>query len=166
MIIKGRQFADEWIRDKYAAMFAAGGIARDRLTFMEFSATNSTHLEQYAAVDICLDTHPYSGTTTICEALWMGLPVVTLMGERAASRVGGSLLTEIGMPELVAENAEDFIAIAARLASDEARLNALRTGMRARLEKTPLRGEVSFARKMEAVYRDLWQRWCTTPPSP
>ena len=112
-------------------------------------------------MDICLDTFPYSGTTTICEALWMGVPVVTLMGQRSASRVGGSLLHEIGMPELIADNAGEFVAIASELARDIPRLGELRGGMRDRLEKTPLRDELGFAREIEATYRDLWRRWCS-----
>jgi predicted O-linked N-acetylglucosamine transferase (SPINDLY family) len=160
LTMKARQFADEAVRDKYAAMFGAAGIAPERLTFLEFSPTNSAHLSQYASIDICLDTHPYSGTTTICEALWMGVPVVTLMGERPASRVGGSLLSEIGMPELIAKTADEFVAIASKFAHDIPRLRELRASMRKRLEKTPLRDEQGFAREMESVYRDLWRRWC------
>ncbi len=160
MLLKCRQFADEPVRDKYTAMFGAAGIAPERLTFMEFSPTTSAHLAQYASMDICLDTFPYSGTTTICEALWMGAPVVTLMGERPASRVGGSLLHEIGMPDLIADNAGDFVAIASDLARDIARLSKLRTGMRDRLKRTPLRDERRFAGEIEATYRNLWHRWC------
>ena len=162
ILLKGRQFVDETIRDKYRAMFAAAGIAPERVAFLEFSPSNEAHLREYARVDIGLDTHPYSGTTTICEALWMGVPVVTLMGERAASRVGASILNQIGMPELVAANAEVLAAIAARLAGDVASLKTLRSGMRARLEQTSLRDERGFARKMEAAYRDLWRRWCAS----
>jgi len=125
------------------------------------SPTIAAHLAQYAAMDICLDTSPYSGTTTICEALWMGVPVVTIMGERSASRIGGSLLHEIAMPELIADDSEDFVAIASDLARDVPRLSKLRAGMRERLETTPLRDEAGFAREIEATYRDLWRCWCS-----
>jgi predicted O-linked N-acetylglucosamine transferase (SPINDLY family) len=161
MLLKCRQFADEPVRDRYRAMFGAAGIAPERLTFMEFSLTTSAHLSAYASMDICLDTFPYSGMTTICEALWMGVPVVTMMGQRSASRVGGSLLHEIGMTELIAGNAGDFVAIASELARDIPRLSTLRTGLRDRLAKTPLRDELGFAKAIEATYRDLWRRWCS-----
>ena len=116
-------------------------------------------------MDICLDTHPYSGTTTICEALWMGVPVITLKGERAASLVGASLLNQIGMPELIAKDRDEFVTIATELARDPARFRDLRSDMRQRLEKTPLRDELSFAREMEAVYREAWRRWCDKGPT-
>jgi protein O-GlcNAc transferase len=160
LVMKCRQLADDAVRDKYRAMFAIGGIARDRLVFLERSPTVAAHLQQYADMDICLDTFPYSGTTTLCEALWMGVPAVTMTGDRAAARVGASLLHEVGMPHLVARNQDEFVAIAARLAADVPRLAGLRKGMRAALERTPLRDEPGFARKMEALYRDLWRGWC------
>jgi len=164
MLIKCRQFADEPVRDKYTAIFGAAGISPERLTLMEFSATASAHLMQYAAMDICLDTYPYGGTTTICEALWMGVPVVTLMGERPASRIGGSLLHEVGMPEMIASNADEFVTIASELARDVGRLRKLRTGMRDHLDGTPLRDERGFAKEIERAYRDIWRHWCMGIP--
>lgn len=164
MLIKCRQFADETVRDKYTAMFGTAGVAAERLTLMGRSATTAAHLAQYASMDICLDTYPYNGTTTICEALWMGVPVVTWMGERAASRVGGSVLHQAGLSELIASNVEGYVGVATELARDVARLDALRRGMRDRLGKSALRDEHGFARAMETAYREVWRRWCSEAP--
>lgn len=160
MLIKAREFADEFTRDKYAAMFEVAGIARERVAFHERSPTTAEHLAQYAAMDICLDTFPYNGTTTICEALWMGVPVVTCMGGSCASRVGASVLTAAGLEDLIAKDADEFVAIAAELARDRERVRTLREGMRARLNASHLRDETGFARIVEGAYRDAWCRWC------
>ena len=138
-------------------------MARERLVLMGRSANVARHLALYRLMDICLDTFPYSGTTTICEALWMGVPVVSLVGDRPASRIGGSLLRQAGLGELVAENEDEFIAIAAKLASDMPALAQIRAGMRARLGKSSLRDDAGFARAMEKAYRTAWRNWCQAP---
>jgi predicted O-linked N-acetylglucosamine transferase (SPINDLY family) len=160
MLVKCRQFADESVRDKYLAMFRAAGIAPERLTFMGRSATTAEHLGLYRLMDICLDTFPYSGTTTICEALWMGVPVVTMIGDRPASRVGGSVLRQAGLGAFVADSADSFAAIASSLAGDKGKLAELRAGMRRRLDHSSLRDAEGFARAMEAAYRAGWRTWC------
>jgi predicted O-linked N-acetylglucosamine transferase (SPINDLY family) len=132
-------------------------------------ASIGAHLALYGRVDVALDPFPYNGTTTTCEALWMGVPVVALRGERHAGRVGASLLTAAGLPELIAETADDYVDRAAALAHDRARLAGLRAGMRTRLAASPLCDADGFARRMEAAYRVLWRRWCDgeapAPPS-
>ena len=120
----------------------------------------------YDRVDIALDTFPYHGTTTTCEALWMGVPVLTLAGQRHASRVGVSLLTNAGLPELIADSPDQYIEIAAALASDLPRLRSLRATLRPRLQQSPLMDAPRFARNVESVYRQLWQKWCTDAPTP
>jgi predicted O-linked N-acetylglucosamine transferase (SPINDLY family) len=90
----------------------------------------------------------------------MGVPVVSVMGQTAVGRAGLSLLTNLGMPELVANNAKHFVQIAAELAGDLERLSGLRSSLRERLERSPLMDETRFARNIEATYRQMWRRWC------
>ena len=118
------------------------------------------HLGLYCEVDIALDPDPYNGTTTSCEALWMGVPVVTLSGTRHASRVGASLLTRLDLTELIAADSETYIRTAIALGLDVDRLAQLRAGLRARMQASPLLDAPGFARAMEAAYRRLWQRYC------
>jgi protein O-GlcNAc transferase len=117
------------------------------------------HLRAYDLIDIALDPFPYNGTTTTCEALWMGVPVVTLAGVGHVARVGASILTYCGLSELVATSREDYIVKAAALAEDRIRLAGLRDGMRRRMETSPLMDYPRFARGVEAAYRDIWRTW-------
>ncbi len=111
-------------------------------------------------VDLCLDPFPCNGMTTTCHAFWMGLPVVSLVGPLPASRSGLTLLSTIGLPELVAHSAEEYIRIAAALAGDLPRLADLRATLRQRMQSSPLMDAPGFARKIEAAYRTMWKRWC------
>src|SRR6202030_3721984 len=126
---------------------------RDRITLSGWTAEPLDHLALYGQVDIGLDPFPYNGTTTTCQALWMGVPVVTLGGDRHAGRVGASLLTAVGLTELIAPDSEAYVATAASLSQDLDRLATLRAGLRQRLEASPLCDEAEFARAMEAAYR-------------
>jgi predicted O-linked N-acetylglucosamine transferase (SPINDLY family) len=110
-------------------------------------------------MDVALGPLPYNGTTT-CEALWMGVPVVALAGEVHAARMGVSLLTRAGLPELIAPAPEDYVGIAASLAGDKDRLTRLRAVMRDRLRGSTLLDGVGFARSFEAGVRDAWCTWC------
>jgi predicted O-linked N-acetylglucosamine transferase (SPINDLY family) len=139
------------------ASFAAAGVARERITLLPQAATLVAHLDLYRHVDIALDPIPYNGTTTTCEALWMGVPVVTLRGERHAGRVGASLLTAAGLPWLIAEDSDSYFATAADLARDGEGLAALRAGLRERIRQSSLCAADDFARAMEAAYRAAWQ---------
>jgi predicted O-linked N-acetylglucosamine transferase (SPINDLY family) len=111
-------------------------------------------------VDLCLDPFPCNGMTTTCHALWMGLPVVSLAGTLPASRSGLTLLSTIGLPELVAHNEDEYIRIATELARDFPRLARLRATLRERMQSSPLMDAPGFARKIEAAYRMMWRRWC------
>jgi predicted O-linked N-acetylglucosamine transferase (SPINDLY family) len=117
-------------------------------------------MDQYGQVDIALDPFPYNGTTTTCDALWMGVPVITLRGDRHAGRVGASLLSHVGLTALIAESLDDYVAKAAALAADLDRLTALRAALRQRLIASPIGDPQGFARTLEGAYRDLWHRWC------
>ena len=112
----------------------------------------------YGRVDIGLDPFPYNGTTTTCEALWMGVPVLTLTGNRHASRVGASLLHALDLHGLIAESQTEYVDKAAALAGDLTRLNDLRSGLRERMRRSPLCDAEGFAATIENVYERLWER--------
>ncbi len=137
-------------REQLQARFNACGIASERVVWMPFDSDPTVHLARYGGVDIALDTYPYHGTTTTCEALWMGVPVVSLLGETHASRVGASLLKSAGLSELAAGGTDDFVRRAVALASDPDRLQALRQNMRERLQT--LTDGAAFTRQLEQAY--------------
>jgi predicted O-linked N-acetylglucosamine transferase (SPINDLY family) len=161
MLIKSGGLDSQTARRWLIELFAASGIGEDRLELRGKVSSQAGHLQLYERMDIALDTFPYHGTTTTCEALWMGVPVITLAGRSHMSRVGVSLLTNIGLPELIAETPEDFAAIAAKLGDDRLRLSALRAGMRERMLASPLMDADRFARNVESAYREMWRRWCS-----
>lgn len=146
--------------------FARHGIDPGRLDLLGWIADPGGHLAAYNRIDIALDPHPYNGTITTCDTLWMGAPLVTLRGSRHAARVGASLLTAVGLPELVADTPDAYVAAAAGLAGDLTRLMRLRLGMRARVAASPLCDEGRFLRNLEAGYRMMWRRWCADGAGP
>jgi len=160
LVLKSLFLGDEGVRERTLARFAAHGIAAERLDPQGWIVERAGHLALYGAVDIALDTFPYNGTTTTCEALWMGVPVVTLAGDRHAARVGMSLLHTVGCEDLVAESLEGYVALATGLAGDPGRLAALREELRARMAASPLCDGDAFARVVEGAYRRMWERWC------
>lgn len=147
------------ISDEYRARFVRHGVAPERVDLRE-SVPFREYLALYGAADVVLDTFPYTGGTTTCQALWMGVPVVTLTGATATSRGGASLLHAVGLDELVAESADEYLDVAAALAQDRARLAALRAGMRERMTASPLMDAGRFTRNLEKAYRAMWQTWC------
>ena len=136
------------------------GIDTDRVVLLPPYPAIEDHLAAYHKLDIALDTLPYCGTTTTCEALWMGVPVVTLRGDRHASRVGASLLTSIGLAELIGETPEEYVRIAAGLAHDHDRLTRLRTSMRAKMSASPLLDATTSTRNVERALRQMWVTYC------
>jgi protein O-GlcNAc transferase len=141
-------------------LFAAVGIGEDRLDLRGWIATRDSHLELYGEIDIALDTYPYQGTTTTCEALWMGVPVVTLAGTSHRSRVGVSILSNLGLAELIAGDPEQYVRLAVDLANDLPRLTEIRAGLRERMLRSPLTDAPRFARNVELAYRQMWRSWC------
>ena len=137
----------------------AQGISADRVTFVPRQRRLS-YFESYHQIDIGLDTLPYNGQTTTLDAAWMGVPVVTLVGQTAVGRAGLSMLHNLGLPELSAETPQQFVEISARLAGELPRLGQLRAGLREMLRASPLMDAPRFARSMEAAYRSMWQQWC------
>ncbi len=159
LMMKAHALGAASARKRLLEQFAAAGIAAERLALLGPEDSAVSHLARYREVDIALDTYPYNGTTTTCEALWMGVPVVTLAGPTHVTRVGASLLRLVGLDELVAGAPEDYLARARALAGDCVRLRALRAGMRARLRASPLLDAARFARAVESAYRTAWNAW-------
>ncbi len=117
----------------------------------------------YREVDIALDSLPYNGATTTCESLWMGVPVVTLSGDRHAGRMGASILAAVGLEELVTTEVAAYVKTAVALAGDLARLEALRKGLRERMRGSMLADEAGFTRALEDCYIDIWQKKIAPP---
>jgi len=161
LLLKSRALADAATRERYFQQFTAHGIAPERLELIGWTASRQEHLALYSRIDLGLDTFPYNGTTTTCEALWMGVPVIALAGDRHAARVGVSLLTRLGLTELIAQTPQDYIEIARRLRQDPRKLSELRHGLRARIQASTLGDAPAFTRELENTYRGLWRRWCT-----
>jgi protein O-GlcNAc transferase len=139
--------------------FADAGIATDRLEFVGFRPVTE-YLRQYHRVDIALDPFPYGGGTTTCDSLWMGVPVVTLAGRTAVGRSGASLLSNLGVPELIAATPEQYLSIAVDMAGDLPALTRLRAALRPQMQASVVMDGAGFAADMEAAFRDMWGRWC------
>jgi len=160
LLLKAKPLVELPVQDRYRSIFARLGIGPERLDLRAATLSPVDHLALYGEIDIALDPEPYNGTTTSCEALWMGVPVITLAGTRHASRVGASLLTDLHLTELIAADADAYVGLAAALALDIDRLEELRAGMRARMRASSLMDAERFARSMEAAYRRIWRRHC------
>jgi predicted O-linked N-acetylglucosamine transferase (SPINDLY family)/glycosyltransferase involved in cell wall biosynthesis len=143
--LKARTLTDDGVRKELKAYFTDRGIEEERLDFFGHTKKIVEHLSHYHSVDIALDSFPYHGTTTTCEAMWMGCPVITRAGKTHVSRVGVSLLNNVGLTEFITDTRETYIAKAAELASDTERLIELRAGMRARLQSSPIMDASAFA---------------------
>lgn len=157
IVLKNMIFCEEATREHFMNLFRNEGVDPKRVDLLLHTATTYSHLEAYNTIDISLDTFPYNGTTTTCESLWMGVPVITLFGDRHASRVSGSILGRIGLDELVAVSEDDYVEKACSLAADVARLQLLRKGLRKRMKTSPLCNGKGFARRIEAAYRQMWE---------
>jgi predicted O-linked N-acetylglucosamine transferase (SPINDLY family) len=165
LILKSRSFIEESTRARIAGEFAAEGIDGARLELIGWLNKPGDHLRLYERIDLALDPFPYNGTTTTCEALWMGVPVLTLAGQRHAARVGASLLGGLGLDAYVAPSVDEYVARAVALARAPAPLNALRRELRERMAASALCDGPRFTRALEAIYRQIWQRWCASQRS-
>jgi protein O-GlcNAc transferase len=165
LIMKAHALGSEDARRALLGLFADRGIGAERVDLRGAEDSARGHLALYGAVDIALDTFPYNGTTTTCEALWMGVPVVSLSGKTHASRVGASILTRAGLPDLAASHPEEYVRKAVAFAADLPRLRDLRHAMRDRLRASPLLDAGGFARSLEASLRQMWRTWCAATPA-
>jgi predicted O-linked N-acetylglucosamine transferase (SPINDLY family) len=150
-------------RTALAARFAAGGVVESRLIMLPRDMSLEEHfLARYQAIDVALDSFPYNGTTTTCEALWMGVPVLTLQGRTHVARTTAGILRAIGLDELIATTPRQFVDIGVALCADGPRMRRLREGMRARMQASPLMDPVSLTREIERALRSAWVEWCST----
>jgi predicted O-linked N-acetylglucosamine transferase (SPINDLY family) len=152
--------ARDWVLDH----FTAAGVESGRIELMGSQPRND-YLRTYDRIDIGLDTWPYGGHSTGFDALWMGVPQVTVPGQTVVGRAGASLLTNLGLKELIAKDPEEYLRIAADLASDVPRLAELRRSMRNRMGNSPLTDGHRFARGVEDAFREIWKKWCTAEDS-
>jgi predicted O-linked N-acetylglucosamine transferase (SPINDLY family) len=146
-------------RERVWKLFGRQGIDRERIEFVG-RCSRDEYLRLYDRIDIALDPLPYNGITTTLDALWMGVPVVSLAGRTAAGRAGLSLLSTVGLPELATKDPDGFVRIASGLANDLPRLTELRSTLRGMMQASPLMDASGFARDMEAAYRNMWRTWC------
>jgi predicted O-linked N-acetylglucosamine transferase (SPINDLY family) len=158
LLLKGFGLAPGRGEERLRGWLEEAGVAPERLRVAPHIRHRAEHLALYAEVDIALDPFPYNGTTTTCEALWMGVPVLALRGDRHAARVSASILHRLRLDELVAESEADFLARAVGLAADPGRLADLRAGLRQRFLASPLADAAGLARDLEAAYREMWRQ--------
>lgn len=151
---------DEASRHGLLERFVQQGIDPARVEVHAQVSGLENHLAMYSLIDIALDTFPYNGTTTSCEALWMGVPVICLRGDRHAARVGESLLVNVGLPELVARDRDDYLRIVGELAADPDRLSRLRRGMRERMRGSRLMDSRALGKDIGHALRGMWSRHC------
>ncbi|HTW93383.1 MAG TPA: tetratricopeptide repeat protein, partial [Tepidisphaeraceae bacterium] len=157
LLIKNRASGSAAVCDRLRQALQSHGAAARQIEFLAPKESSAKHLECYNQVDIALDTFPYHGTTTTCESLWMGVPVVTRAGTAHVSRVGVSLLGSIGLNELIAGDEENYVRIAVELSRDRDRLQTLRSSLRQRMRQSPLMDAPEYARQIEAAYRMMWK---------
>ncbi len=162
LIVQTMALAEEGGRADFAARCTQAGIDPAQLD-LRGPVPHEALLRAYNEVDIALDPFPYSGGLTTCEALWMGVPVVTFPGATFAGRHSTSHLNNVGLPELVARDREDYVAQVLALAQDRERLAGLRLGLRARMAASPLCDAPRYARAFEGALREAWQEWCRLP---
>ena len=140
--------------------FEAHGIAAHRLELVARNAPREEFLQLFGQIDLALETFPYNGGTTTCEALWMGVPVPTFPGSTAVSRIGLSILSAAGLPELIAAGQEEYVRLTVSLATDLPRLAELRATLRQRMKTSAFMDAPRFASQIETAYRTMWRRWC------
>lgn len=162
LMLKWRGLTSSGIGRRLLAQFAVLGIAGDRLILSE---TTPDPYESYRRIDCGLDPVFANGGTTTCDSLWMGVPVLSIAGAAAISRWGISLLSAVGLPDLVAADEDAYVALAVRLAGDPEFLAAKRAGLRTRMQGSPLMDEQGYARLLEAGYREAWRRRCAGLPA-
>lgn len=159
LVLKSAPLVDESTRELVRERFRARGADLARVELLG-PVSRREHFETYHRIDIALDTFPYNGTTTTFEALWMGVPVVTVAGRTHASRVGASLLENAGLGGWVARSLEEYVELAAAKARRTDELAELRAGLRERIARSPLTGAALFTSRLEEAYRRIWRNWC------
>jgi len=159
LLLKTHQFADPATCDRVRAAFAEHGIEASRIE-LQGASGHRQFLAQYNRVDLVLDPFPYSGGLTTCEALWMGVPTLTLPGETFASRHSTSHMCNIGLADWVAADVEEYVALAALKSANLGGLAELRAALRRRMRASPLCDAPRFGRALGAALREAWRDWC------
>jgi len=157
LLLKAKSLSDQKTLQQLQVEFAQLGVESQRLIILDYATSQQEHLAIYHQVDIALDTFPYNGATTTCEALWMGVPVVTLVGEKHASRMGLSILSTVGLNDLIASTPAEYLEISLKLANDLNQLQQLRQSLRERMQNSPLMNGAEFTRDLEMAYQTMWQ---------
>jgi len=153
---------DEQARENFHRDLEQSGVARGRITIFPYMAPEE-YFRLFGKVDIALDTMPFSGGTTTCDALWMGVPVITLPGVKSWSRSASSVLVNLGLDDWVARSEQDYVRRAVAFSADASTIAELRRSLRSRMLGSPLMDRKQFARDVEAAYRRMWQSWCEQP---
>jgi predicted O-linked N-acetylglucosamine transferase (SPINDLY family) len=157
-------YGSRLLRERVLARLSAGGVAADRIEILPADTPGIHHLDLYNRVDVALDSHPFTGSTTTFEALWMGVPVITLAADTLMSRWSAAMLDALKLPGLVAGTPAAYVALAAALATDGSRLAELRGSLRSRVAGSPLCQAPQRVRQVERLYRSIWRRWCAEDP--
>lgn len=163
LLLKDKALNDPLERERVAARFAEHGIAANRLRFLGGSG-QLEHLATNAQIDIGLDPFPLNGGITTMESLWMGVPMVALLGSATPSRVSAAIDISLGLDDWVAKDTDEYVAIAVAKARDLPALVALRATMRDRFLESPAGNIVLYTREVERAYREMWRRWCAAAP--
>jgi protein O-GlcNAc transferase len=166
LLIKNSGLSDQQTREEFLRRFTSEGIEATRIDLRSQSPTILEHLKTYEEVDIGLDTYPYNGTTTSCEAMWMGVPVVMLVGTTHAGRVGLSLLTNVNLPELAADSDENYVRVVVDLTSDIEALAEIRQNMRGWMNESPVMMGRRLAWNLEFQLRNAWKEWVAGAVAP
>jgi protein O-GlcNAc transferase len=160
LVLRSAPLGDAATAETTRRRFAQAGLPAERLVLEPAVADYGAHLGRYNNIDIALDPFPYGGGTTSIEALWMGVPVLTLRGDRYAGHMGENIMHNMGMPEWIADGPDDYVRKAAGFAGDLPALAGLRGELRPRLAASPLMDAPRFARHLEEAFRGMWRRWC------
>lgn len=165
LIIKSQGLGNAEVASRLRGQFVRAGAAAERIQIHAAGMSKQQHMGLYHQVDVCLDPFPYNGTTTTCDALWMGVPVVTLAGRSHVGRVGLSLVSHLGYPGWAVETPDAYVAKCRELTGDLPALAGLRRGLREQMRQSPLCDAPKFINHLEGTFRRLWQHWCAQSPA-
>ncbi|KAL2992826.1 hypothetical protein AAZX31_10G070200 [Glycine max] len=160
LVVKCKPFCCDSVRQRFLSTLEKLGLEPLRVDLLPLILLNHDHMQAYSLMDISLDTFPYAGTTTTCESLYMGVPCVTMAGSVHAHNVGVSLLSKVGLGNLIAKNEDEYVKLALKLASDISALQNLRMSLRELMSKSPLCDGAKFILGLESTYRQMWHRYC------
>nr|CAX46402.1 putative SPINDLY protein [Rosa lucieae] len=160
LVVKCKPFSCDSVRERFLSTLEQLGLEPLRVDLLPLILLNYDHMQAYSLMDISLDTFPYAGTTTTCESLYMGVPCVTMAGSVHAHNVGVSILSTVGLGNLIAKNEEEYVQLAVQLASDITALSNLRMSLRDLMSRSPVCDGPKFTLGLESAYRNMWGRYC------